>query len=635
MISLAALLIQIAGCTGYGAMVLRLLKVDSEQTWTENLAWSFMLGIGVFGWLLFFIGVPGLFTPLPMVILLGGGLAGLGFLGKPDLGTGETWTPTERLLLAGLAVALTLDGLEGVSPPADADTLAYHFATPRTFLEAGRIFFIPRAVDGAAPLLMQMTYSSILALGGEKGLTLWTMVSGWGVAFALFVMARHHMGRAWALALTLIWLTTPVVLYGGGTGQVEVRNAGFVLMAIGALMRTRETGLMRYTAIAGLAAGLFISTKYTGLMFATACGFGILTLKRWPLQAVVFACMAVLAGFQWYLWNFIHTGDPVFPMLYPLVGGPDYPFWNAEHHSALQNDLFKGERAIPNTPVWMLAYPFLATFATQTAFDSERAGMGPFLFLMLPFALAGFWRFRRHFVIEAWGVPLIVLSVFYMLWFLSGSSQRVRHLVPLYPVALLLFTYFSCRWVNSARTAWPVYAGCLLTLGIQLAGHGASSVNYAKYVFTDETRDAYYTRNVAGYEAAAWINSNLTDKDKVLIVNRSLNFLINRPLYYSHPSNETGIDIRSSANNPEKYQREISNLGVTHILTAQVDDLRPPTKAKLLGDGQWRTLLEKGCATIVGKVPYRSIQSRSFSQSATGGFSQYIIKVKKPGCNNG
>ncbi|NQU57170.1 MAG: hypothetical protein HQ513_08040 [Rhodospirillales bacterium] len=430
----------------------------------------------------------------------------------------------------------------------------------------------------------------------------------------------------------MIWLTTPVVLYGGGAGHVEVRNAGFVLLAVAALMRGKEDGWLRYVAIAGLAAGLFIASKYTGLLFAVAVLPALLTFKRWPLQGAVFGVMAMLAGFQWYLWNFLNTGDPVFPMLFPLIGSADYPYWDAAHHLALHNDLFMGERAVDNTPLWMLVYPFLATFSTSGAFDSERAGMGPFLLLILPFVVGGFWRYRQEIKSGPWLVAIITLSVFYGLWFLSGSSQRVRHLTPLYPIALLVSAYLAARWSEHAKATWPLCVAVFLALGIQMAGHGASSLNYARHVFTGESRDDFYERNISGYAAVEWINANLTDEDKVMFVNRQLNYLINVPSYYAHPSNEVFVDIRSDAGNPGRYYRQLQDRGITHILTSSPPMDRPATKVESSGAGQWRALLAAGCMQEINRLPYRSIRSRSLNASGPIAGWQSIVKLGSATC---
>lgn len=627
MTALAILLLQTVSSTGFGAIVLRLLRVDRSLQWSERLSWSFVLGIGVLGWLLFFAGTAGLFSPSVMLALLFVGVPGIFFLSRPGGQNSDPLTTLEKILLAVLLLALFLDCLEGLSPPADGDSLTYHFAAPKRFLQEGRLFFIPRAADGAVPLLLQMTYTSALGLGGEKALTLWTMVSGWGAAFLLYDVARNHMSRAWALSITVIWLTTPAVLYGGGSGQVEVRNAGFVLLAGAALMRSRETQWLRYAAVAGLAVGFFIASKYTGLFFAAAVTVALLTLRGWPRQVIVFGVTAVLAGFQWYLWNYLHTGDPVFPVLYSVIGDANYHYWDADHQQAFQHNLFLGERAIPNTPIWMLAYPFFATFATSGIFDSERAGMGPLLLFLLPFSVAGFWRYRHEVVKGPWLAPLIFLTLFYALWFLSGSSQRVRHMLPLYPIALLACMYLAVRWGESARVLWPLYLSVVLTFAIQMAGHGASSINYAHHLFTGETRDAFYERNISGFASVKWINDNLSDRSKLMFVNREMNYLIDIPSYFAHPATEIFVDIRPDANNPERYYRQLKALGITHILSTPTLMDRPATEMGLRGMGQWRALLAAGCVTEVTRIPYQTIRSRSLNIRGKSDEQQLIMKL--------
>ena len=449
--SALVVLLEVTSCVGLGAIALWLLGIRDSLPWGERMVTAFVLGMGVLGWLMFFLGVAGMFNTGSVLALLAAGVFGLIVLGRPDAGRGKVYSSTEQLLLTGLALVLALDVLEGVSPPADADTMAYHFALPKMFWQEGQLIFVPRAIDGAIPLLLQMTYIPALGLGGEKALTMWTMVSGWGVAGALYFLCRFRLERSWSLVITLIWLTTPAVLYGGGSGQIEVRNAGFVIVALGALIRGRETELFRYAVLSGLAAGLFVGAKYTGLLFAAACGSGVLTLRQWPKQVLLFSLAALLAGFQWYAWNWMHTGDPVFPMLYGILNVGNSGFWDISHQQAMRDNLFVSEQGVPLSPLSALIYPFLATFSTSLAFDSERVGLGPFMMLILPFVLAGLWRFRRCLLASPLLTASLVVTLYYGLWFFSGSSQRVRHLLPIYPVALMLVAVAACHWASQAK----------------------------------------------------------------------------------------------------------------------------------------------------------------------------------------
>lgn len=633
LVSVLVLLLQVASCVGFGGVVLRALKISGRLPWGERVVTAFVIGFGALGWLMFFLGVAGLFNVSAMATLLGLGAVGLMSLGRPTVSSGGAFTAIEKLLFACLAVALVLDVFQGLSPPADADTMAYHFALPKLFLHEGRLIFVPRAVDGAIPLLLQMTYIPALGLGGERALTLWTMVSGWGVAWALYFLCRRYLSRPWSLALTLIWFTTPVVLYGSGTGQIEVRNAGFVIIAVAALIRGRETGLLRYAALAGLAAGLFVGAKYTGLLFATACAVAVLTFRHRLTALMLFSLAVGIVGFQWYVWNWIQTGDPVFPMLYGILDYGDSGYWDAAHDQAMRNNLFAGERAGPISVLSALLYPFRATFATSPAFDSERAGLGVFLLLVLPFAGAGVWRFRDRLLASPLLPAALTVIVFYGIWFFSGSSQRARHLVPIYPVALMLMGIAAGRWAGVGGAAKPLYAAVTLTLGLQMAGHGVSSLNYIRHIFTGESKEAFLLRNLAGYDSARLINGHLGPTDKILITTRQLSYYIDVPYYFANISFQAQVNILPEAHDAALYYRQLRALGITHILSTVFLPGEMSGDKEAHGSLQWRALIALGCAEEVARTGYRAIMSRSLAAWTETSAQQAILRLGGPNCS--
>ena len=100
--------------------------------------------------------------------------------------------PMDIALFSVLAVIAAFDLLEAIAPAADADTLAYHFALPRDFVANGEILFNARAVTGAIPLLVHMTYAAALATGGELSLNLWAAATGWAPGLLLYAVVRRH-----------------------------------------------------------------------------------------------------------------------------------------------------------------------------------------------------------------------------------------------------------------------------------------------------------------------------------------------------------------------------------------------------------------------------------------------------------
>jgi len=624
--------LQILSCIGFGAMTMRVFHQDKFKDSATHIILAFAIGVGVLGWLMFFVGIAGFLSLEVLLALLLVGILGVVILLDPAL-----IKPIKRLdwlewvLIAGIILALTFDLLEGLSPPADGDSLAYHFDLPKEFLLAGKIEFVPRIIDGAIPLLVQMTYIPMLEIGGEKAMTLWTMASGWGVAALLFSFSRSHLNRPWSLALTLIYLTTPAVVFGGGSGHVEVRLSLFVLIAAFFIIESLHTNDIRHTILAGLGIGFFMGAKYTGLLFACTCGLVLCGLlltsnRRWFLHAIVLVISTMLAGSQWYIWNWIHTGDPVFPILFNLIDYGGVAAWDSLHHKLLQDFIATAERSVPINFWWYLSYPFVATFNSLPTFESGRIGMGPYAILLLPFVLGGAWRFRHRLTkSKLWSISLIVL-LFYTMWFFAGNSQRVRHLLPIYPLLLICLTAAAHRWVSATGHSHSLILAIILTIGIQLGGHGLFAINFARYVFSSESRDHFLARNVNEYEAIKWINDNLKATDTVYSMLRHVNYLFEIPNYYAHFIHEVTTDIRPTANNPKLFFHQLNKLKITHILVEKLSDNR------VTGFEQWRPLAARGCLDQIKSIQYVLNASRTLSLPAKNKGNSILYKIKNGPC---
>lgn len=314
LVSVLVVLLMTASALGGGLLIQRLVRPSEAICPLVRLTSALVLGIGLLGWLGFFFALFGLLSPALLVVMLCIPLLGL-FGGNerpfPAIGApprdGVIW-----ILLAALLLVLSLNLLEGLAPPIDADSLAYHFDLPKMFLREGRLVFVPKAVEGAIPLLLHMTYMTALGIGGEKALTLWTMVTGWAAGALLFAVCRVYVGTRWALFVSLIFLTTPAVVYVAGSGQIEVRTAAFVLAASFWALHAAKNSSARAAILAGLATGFFVASKYTGLLFLAAVGLTLLIRGRKPGPVLAFGAAVLLAGSQWYLWNWWNTGDPCF-----------------------------------------------------------------------------------------------------------------------------------------------------------------------------------------------------------------------------------------------------------------------------------------------------------------------------------
>lgn len=626
MSAVAVVLLEAFCCLGLGAAALRALGLDAGMSRGEQWTMGFAIGFGILGWLMFPLGVAGLVAPLPLTALLTAGAFGILLLKRPIGSSALPALDRVGITLVGLlAVALTFDLAEAVAPPTDADSLAYHYALPQRFLAAGRIEFVPEAIEGAVPLLVQLTYVPALGLGGELALTLWTMVSGWAPAALLFVLARRHLGLNWSLATALILLTLPAVVYGGGTGQVETRIALFVLVAAWGTARALQTGNARYAMLAGLSAGFFAASKYTGLLFVAAAGVVVVLQRRWLRVGAAFAAAAVAAGFQWYAWNALHTGDPVFPMLFQWLGRDDLAFWDQSQDHLFKEQYFTVENPLPRSPWWFVLYPFKATVAFAGLPDSGRVGFGPYGLLLMPFAMLGLWRFwdrvRRSPLLAYAGLTFL----FYALWFFFGGSQRIRHLLPVLPLFLLCVTVSAERFTAGGIGRAPLLAAVAASLLLQAGGYGLHALKYVRFLAGGADREAFLMRNVEGYVAAPWINTHLTNADRILITRRQLRFFIRVPYLYEHPFYQSGAVLGSIADNADALYRHMRRAGITHVAaTRAATDAPYETPFNVLG--------EAGCLTVLKRFGMTSAMSRTLPQLVTRSAILDVLALARDGC---
>lgn len=624
-------------CLGKGAVLMRILRVAPFLGRAEQWTWAFAIGYGVLGWLLFFVGVSGALNGPVLVAVVGVGLLGLvTFPGNLKAAVAENssapWDAWERLLLACVILSLGMDLLEGLSPPADGDSLAYHFALPKQFLEAGRIEFVPRAFDGAVPLLIQSTYMPALGLGGERALTLWTMVLGWAGGGLVYGLMRRFLNRRWALAGCLLVLTTPAILYGAGSGQVEVRMALFAGVAAFSVAEARRGGLVRFAVLGGLAAGFTAASKFTGPIFVLACGLAILFHRRWLMQGLAFAGAALVAGGQWYFWNWLHTGDPVFPLLFNWLGPEGYPYWDAAHQALVKDTLFKAEQVMRVDLLHLFAYPFVATFAGQGVLEAGRTGLGPLGVLALPFAAAAAWRFRSSLRRSSLWPVAAILAIFYLVWFMTGSSQRVRHLVPLYPLLVIVVLTAAEHWARASRMLRPLSGLVALVLLLQLAGQAVFSVSFARHVFSGESRQAFLHRSVTHHDVVPWINANLSKQDRVLVWQRWLNYLFEAPYFYAHFATEVQVDVNPEADDPLRLLAQLRSQGITHLLSPHRKDETPATAPPAKGLFLWRALEKMGCLERVAEVDTQGMGSRTLPHLVHAPTVTVVLKVRSDAC---
>ena len=105
--------------------------------------------------------------------------------------------------------------------------------------------------------------------------------------------------------------------------QVEKGINSFEAIGQLVVMEAKKTGSLKFVLLAGLFAGFYLASKYFGLIFVLASLPIILMGKDTTKNLAIYLAMVIAMGFQWYLWNYLHTSDPLFPSLTNFFSYPD------------------------------------------------------------------------------------------------------------------------------------------------------------------------------------------------------------------------------------------------------------------------------------------------------------------------
>jgi len=638
MISLLGFIILMVSAFGAGSITLHLSGIRKTLSISEDFTISLTLGGGLIGWLAFFPGILGYFSQPTFIYMLLFPCIGLipiwMRLREASLNCAmASFSMIEKIMLGGLTIIILFDLSEALSPQADADTMAYHFATPSLFLQHGKLEFIPRAIDGAVPLLQQLGYGVALSLGGELTANLWLALTGWTVGAMTFIVSTRLITRPWALATTLLVLTTPAILYGAGTGQVETRAAAYVILATFSIYLAIKEDSLGFVWIAAIATGLFFGTKYTGLLLGFACGVILLLLSRSRIKHVtMFSVLALVIGAQWYAFNFYHSGDPVFPLLWGIVDySANFPWSDAQSHRI--SELYNlTESPVAKSIYWFFLYPFVATLDPLPIFESSRIGLGIAWLLLLPLAVLGAQRLGWGFLRSPAAIFITVCLIYYVIWFFFGPSQRVRHLLPVYPLLLIAFVILSHQALNHWRTLLiPCAIAFIIVILVQMGGQIIVSLKYIDYATSKTSPSAFLRNNIVGYDVVVALNTLLEKEDRVLLTNRQWLYRLEVPYFYAHPDLQSEVELRASNTDTALFLKQLANKSITHIVASPSNLDRPDYDSPL--QKFIKTLHSKACASIIQKLDVPKWASRTLKPSAQQTQTFLIYKMTPITCD--
>jgi hypothetical protein len=612
-----------SGFVGSGYLFIKLFNIQLSFKKIESYAVSFVAGTALIGWFSFFLlvfnfnlGFNHFLLVIGVLFLFHSHYTLAKPLHFPYITLKFNKQSFQKILFFFIVFCLFLpDFFVSLAPITNADSLAYHLDFAKKVSD-GRFEFIERAATGAVPLLIQTFYGFVYYIGSESLLLKILLATKVMFFILIFSLSNKLLNRSVSTIVAMLLVSMPAVTYGGMNGDIDVRMGLFILVSVLFFLESYQSRSTPYLCLAFCLAGFAASSKYYGLFFIVALGIPALFLFNWKQLFWASICCFV-CGFQWYFWNYLHTSDPVFPMLSDFLTSS---VWSPSQLHAFK-DLFDIEQPVSKNILWFFKYIVSVHLNPLTGFYATKIGPTIALIILLPFAMLAIWGERFH-LLDIHNKATIVFSIFlffYALWFFIGSSQRFRYLLPVYPLFFIAVVYFAIHFFKKNSIFYtklflcPLLIVLLLQLGVSYLA-AATAINYS--FDRSYSRKEYLSDNVPWVDAIFWANKNLPAGSKLVSDVRQFRSLSTHDIFIVQPLLQEVVRA-GKHHTAEQFGIDVKREGITHFLVRPSFGLKFANKGKSLS--RYNEFLynqfQSGCLNTVKIVAVKEFGSKTLSFS--------------------
>lgn len=575
---------------GFGNRSLKFLGIYGQLNRWEQIGLSTTAGLQLLSLLVLVVGLlGGLSTRWPLVAVL---IAAIGFFAWLRPTPGDT-DPALRMkslnsaqrrflgmtIVSTFAIALFYL-FSSVLPPQDFDVREYHLQAPKEFAANGSIGFLEHNIYANMPLGTEMHSLAWMVLCGKDGWYEGALIgkiitSSFTILAAMIVggIVARHLGRLESWLAMLAFLGTPGLREISSEGLIDGVLACYVVSALALIsfLIDNERELPRLRSIAllmGWYLGAAISCKYTGVPMIAIPGVAILGVTVYLLNshnrnlAVRIAMIASLAtiasGGAWYAKNAILANNPVYPLLAKQLGGRGMTQERAEQWGRVH--------AVPRTPDGKSPDFRFSTLQNDSANFLALSLMHGLL--LMPLGLLGAFSARNLF-----GRVTIVWAIFGLtIWWLA-THRLERFWIPVLPLWACLagwgVHFMIERWKGIPLMIF-CGIGTLYSLLIMANVPFFVDLRALRYdtlrrdIDVTRLKEAELPRRVSNHQK--WLNQNLGQDSRVLMVGDAGVFDMEIPILYSTCFNDSQFELASRDRKPEEQLSELKKLGVTHVL---------------------------------------------------------------------
>ncbi|MFH1860952.1 MAG: glycosyltransferase family 39 protein [bacterium] len=464
-------------------------------------------------------------------------------------------------------------------PTMTYDAMVYHLAVPAKYIQAHRIHYIPHICFSNYSLNMEMLFTMGLLLGGDTLAKFIHLMFGLLSGAGIFCMARRHFGQEEAAPLATAWFSLliffsiPLACFIMVQPFNDLGLVFYEIMAVYAFVNWTTTDKKPWIVMCALMCGFAMGVKYTGGICAGILFVGVIwkeVQRHRSTKGVLPAknlclCMGTsislmlfipfLLNLPWFIRAFVYTGNPVYPMLYPLFGGIN---WNDFNHIRYIHEMTAGYG--PQV-VWYLK-PFVCIYQLSLDWKGKGVPVCPIFLLLLPGII----------LIKRLPVVFKLLAVYCLLFFLiwTYTSPVDRFFLPCMGILSIVIGYIAASlplrrtvitWVILC-CLWNTYHLCQ-TIWINSYWKCIDKSAGQQLLKEQSPIDDYYP-------VIIYINTHLPSKSKILFIGETRSYYCEREvLSNSHLDTTIIVEIVKKSRDEYAVLKRLKQQRITHILYNQ------------------------------------------------------------------
>jgi hypothetical protein len=558
-------------------MIQRFMARLETTSRLENVLFCLALGFGCLSLISLFIGIIGGLYPWVFCTLLCGTII---LYWRNKLREATCLFPCKNknqesmLILLPLFVSLPLAGILipllilVIVPTMTYDAMVYHLAVPAKYIQAHCIHYIPYICFSNYSMNMEMLFTIGLLLGNDTLPKFIHLMFGLLSGAGIFCLSKRHFGQETAWFSLLTFFSIPLACFIMVQPFNDLGLVFYEIMAVYAFVNWTTTNKKPWLLMCALMCGFAIGVKYTGgicaiILLAGVVWEGIRSRLRFRSMAINISLLSIIPfilNLPWFIRSLVYTGNPVYPMLYPLFSSIN---WNDFNHIRYVHEMTVGYG--PQV-AWYLK-PFVSIYQLSLDWKGKGVAICPIFLLLLP----GIILIRK--------MPIIfkLLSVYCLLFFFIWlfTSPVDRFLLPCMGILSIITGYIASSFLLQNKLQRFLIITIIISCCLWNTYHLCRTIwanSYWKCIHKAAGQQLLKEQSPISdyYSTVTYINNNLPIDSKILFIGETRSYYCqNKVLVNSHLDTTIIVEVIQKSRDEYDVYKRLKQEGITHILYNQ------------------------------------------------------------------